>query len=73
MVSEETIRLKESHDSLVMKCEELNRALCSELEKNKKLTETVEAGEAINAELRGRISFLEGQIDAYRYCLNCRR
>ncbi len=26
-----------------------------------------------NEELQGRIKFLEGQIDAYQYCMNCRR
>ncbi len=73
MMCEETIRLKEERDSLAMKCEELNRALCCELEKNKKLTDTIESGEAINNELRGRVRFLEGQIEAYQYCMNCRR
>ena len=26
-----------------------------------------------NQELHDKIRFLEGQIDAYQYCLNCRR
>lgn len=26
-----------------------------------------------NQELHDKIKFLEGQIDAYQYCLNCRR
>lgn len=26
-----------------------------------------------NQELRDKIKFLEGQVDAYQYCLNCRR
>ena len=73
MPTEEVIRLKEELDSLRMKCEEINKALCCQLEKNKELTAIVENGEAINAELRGRVKFLEGQVDAYQYCLNCRR
>lgn len=26
-----------------------------------------------NDELHGKIKFLEGQIEAYQYCMNCRR
>ena len=26
-----------------------------------------------NQELHDKIKFLEGQVDAYQYCLNCRR
>lgn len=33
----------------------------------------LEHSEAVNDELRGKIRFLEGQIDAYQYCMNCRR
>lgn len=73
MLNDEAIRLKEELDSFRMKCEELNRALCYEVEKNKKLTDTIENGEAINSELRGRVRFLEGQVEAYQYCMNCRR
>lgn len=42
-------------------------------EEKDKLVKQVEDLDMKNGELRGKIKFLEGQIEAYQYCMNCRR
>lgn len=73
MLNDEVIRMKEELDSLNLKCMDLNEQLCRQLDENGKLCQKLEHSHAINDELRSKIRFLEGQVDAYQYCLNCRR
>lgn len=73
MPTDEAVRLKDELDSVRMKCAELNKALCEAVDENKKLKAVIGKGEEINADLRSRVRFLEGQVEAYQYCLNCRR
>lgn len=53
--------------------EDLERSLTAKTEEMYKLTQKAEKLDAQNGELRGKIQFLEGQIEAYQYCMNCRR
>ncbi len=52
----------------MLKCE--NRELHCQLEKRDKDISTLEM---TATELKERVKFLEGQIEAYRYCVNCKR
>ncbi len=38
-----------------------------------KLEVQLKEKEQENEELHAKIKFLEGQVDAYQYCMNCRR
>lgn len=49
---------------------ELKCALECERETVKKLSHKIEKKTESSRALREKIKFLEGQIDAYRYCLN---
>lgn len=73
MMNDEVIVMKKELDSLVHQRDCMEKELHAVHEKNKELVGVIEEGEAVNDELRGRIKFLEGQVEAYRYCLNCRR
>lgn len=49
------------------------KARCEDLKHGyEKRTTELEQAEKLIDELKGKISFMEGQIDAYQYCLNSR-
>lgn len=49
------------------------KARCEDLKhRDEKRTIELEQAKKLINELKGKISFMEGQIDAYQYCLNSR-
>lgn len=52
---------------------ELRRALDRSKEAEEKLSVQYKQKCEAVSELQGKIKFLEGQIDAYQYCMNCHR
>lgn len=73
MIDEETRKMKDELDSL----NALRRENEREIEKLQKslvrAEEDLKAAEETIDTQHNRIKFLEGQVDAYQYCLNCRR
>ena len=55
------------------KIEDLECSLAASTEEKYKLIQKVEKLNTENEELQGKVKFLEGQIEAYQYCMNCRR
>ena len=73
MYDEEVLKMKceldeaNSHrEQLMRQVDELQKALISR-------EEYVKQSEAVIKTQGDLIKFLEGQVDAYQYCLNCRR
>lgn len=62
----ECIKLKEKLDCIYAENQELKCALDAVRVRSAEL-------EASNTELLSKIEFYKGQIDAYQYCMNCRR
>lgn len=70
---DEVLRMKSELDEVNCICkqqaqqiDELQKALLIREESLKKVETSIR-------EKEDRIKFLEGQVDAYQYCLNCRR
>lgn len=53
--------------------DELQKALLVREDQLKKREDQLKKAETFIREREDRIKFLEGQVDAYQYCLNCRR
>lgn len=70
MIDDDIVALKEEVDCLRMKCEELTTGICREMDKNKKLIAKLENSEDVISQLNERIKYLEGQVDAYQYCVS---
>ncbi len=64
---------KSFYDQETAHITELEDALRRKKDENSKLMEQNEDLKKQRIELRGKIKFLEGQIEAYQYCMNCRR
>lgn len=71
MMNEENIRLKEELDSLHMKCDELNRALCCQLDENRSLRDRLAVLEEDLHHQEAENAFLRGKVEAYEFmCKN---
>lgn len=73
MLSDEVLKMKceldevNSHRAQLMRqVDELQKVAIAHEEQVQEAEETIKTQ-------RDRIKFLEGQVDAYQYCLNCRR
>ena len=73
MPNDEVVRMKEELDSLNNIRNRLEKEIHCLHEQKAELTARLENSEAVNTELHSRVRFLEGQVEAYQYCLNCRR
>ena len=73
MMNDEVVRMKEELDSLRVIRDRQDKEIQSLHKRNQDMQVRLEHSEAINNELHGKIRFLEGQVDAYQYCMNCRR
>ncbi|MBS5433093.1 MAG: hypothetical protein KHY12_04930 [Firmicutes bacterium] len=72
-MSDKNFSCEDENEKLMSQIEDLECSLTAKTEEMYKLTQKAEKLDAQNAELRGKIKFLEGQIEAYQYCMNCRR
>ena len=77
MQNDEQVTFKPNYEEeLKIRCCEiadLKRALAAANDERSKIGVQYEQTLATVDELRGKIEFLKGQIEAYQYCMNCRR
>lgn len=67
MLNEESMRLKEELDGLRMKCDEINKELCRQLDENKKLSQSLEKAKVELATVQEDNAFLRGKVEAYEF------
>lgn len=68
-----TFRLKEELKIRCAEIEDIKRNLSAVLDERSKIGLEFEQALKRIDELNGKIEFYKGQIDAYQYCMNCRR
>ncbi len=72
-MSDKNFSLADENENLTAQIEDLECQLTAKTEEMYRLIQKAEKIETQNSELQGKVKFLEGQIEAYQYCMNCRR
>lgn len=70
MLNDEAMRLKEELDCVKAKVDELNKALCAQLEENKCLSRALKAEGESRAQALKDLEFLRGKVEAYEFVLS---
>lgn len=72
-MSDKNFSLADENENLMAQIEDLKCQLTAKTEEMHRLIQKAEKIETQNSELQGKVKYLEGQIEAYQYCMNCRR